>query len=265
MRDKYQFLLALKLLECEIRELTMYSQQCCDCFELLKSKLDALCQFMTFEENQKQWQLWEAQADIREYSECLRETSIKALCNIEKYQSVLTCNKALNLSEYIESLANSAKLELEKSGIDHTSKVLFIGMGAFPVSAITIAQETKAEVMGLDIDAEAVALARELAKSVGLDSIIQFSNASLQDLAFSKSATHVIIASLVKNKLEILANVKATMKSNAKIIVRYGNGLKSIFNYPLEINLSSEWKQTKLSQHKNIYDTIILEKPRLPA
>ncbi|MFC4769276.1 hypothetical protein [Effusibacillus consociatus] len=86
MKEKYQFLLSLKLLEYEIKELTVYAKECSTCFELLKRKLDDLCQFMTCEENLKQWSLWENHREIKEHSAKLRETSTEALCDLEKYQ-----------------------------------------------------------------------------------------------------------------------------------------------------------------------------------
>lgn len=260
MKDKYQFLLSLKLLEYEIKELTFYSKECCECFELLKNKLDDLCQFMTCEKNLNHWNRWGKDEEIKEQCEKLRETSVQALCDLEKHQSVCTYNHELEISNYISVLSHSVKDELEHFCMDQQSKVLFIGSGAFPVTALTIAKEINAEVMCLDIDVEAVDLAKKVAKISGLESMVTFSNQSLNDLAFIKEATHIIIASLVKNKLEVLSELKETINTNAKVLLRYGNGLKSIFNYPLEKDLSDEWFQTKISHSNKIYDTVILKK-----
>ncbi|MFC4769092.1 nicotianamine synthase family protein, partial [Effusibacillus consociatus] len=188
--------------------------------------------------------------------------NLAALPRRNIHQSVCTCNNEFDISNYLTALSNSVKDELEEFGIDHKSKVLFIGSGAFPISALTIAKEKRVEVMCLDIDVEAVHLAKKVAKVSGLESIVEFSSKSLKELAFIKEATHIIIASLVKNKLEVLDDLKETINSNAKIMLRYGNGLKSIFNYPLEKDLSAEWVQTKITQRKTIYDTIILEKSK---
>lgn len=263
MKDKFELLLSLKLLECEIQELTIYSKECRECFELLKNRLDYLCQFITCEENVNQWSVWGGHQEIKEYSNRLREASVKALCDMEKYQSVCTYNNELDISDYIHMLSNSVKKELQQLCINNHSRVLFIGSGAFPTSALTIAKETGAEVMGLDIDIEAVKLAKKVAKVSGLESMVNFSSESLDELAFVKEATHIIIASLVKNKLEVLDGLKENINTNTKVILRYGNGLKSIFNYPLEKDLSAEWNQSKICQSKNIYDTIVLEKSRL--
>ncbi|SFL66497.1 Nicotianamine synthase protein [Paenibacillus sp. 1_12] len=260
MRDKYEFILALKLLDYEIKQLTLFSEECRECFELLRTKLDGLCQFMSLNKNIKLWSVWSQHMEVQEQSVALRETSIKALCNMEKYLSRRIGNHELNISDYIERLSQSVKAELESMQINHQSKVLFIGSGAFPVSALTIAQETGAEVMCLDIDMEAVELGRNTAAMSGLESRVAFTHKRLNELAFSKEATHVIVASLVKNKLEVLDELKQTVHSRVKIMLRYGNGLKSLFNYPLDEDLSGEWSQISLDSKEPIYDTMILER-----
>ncbi len=65
MKNKYSFLLSLKSLEYEIKELSFYSKVCCDCFELLQSKLDHLCKFMISDENEKLWHIWGNHEEIK--------------------------------------------------------------------------------------------------------------------------------------------------------------------------------------------------------
>lgn len=259
MKDKYEFLLSLKSLAYAIQELNAFSKKHADCYDLLKDKLDELCHFMVNEDSKQKWNLWANDEEIRLHSDQLREIAVQALCDIEKHQSVCTCNNQLNISDYIDVLSGSVKEELKLFGIDSTSKVLFIGSGAFPLSALTIAKETGADVMCLDIDAEAVHLGREIAEVSGLESQVQFSGNSARELEFLKEATHVVIASLVQNKLEVIDDLKDSVNENVKIILRYGNGLKSIFNYPLENDLSAEWDQIRITRHHSIYDTLILE------
>ncbi|MCS7464389.1 hypothetical protein N0M98_30255 [Paenibacillus doosanensis] len=260
MKDKDEFLLSIKKLDDEIKELTYYSKQDCGCFELLQHKLDHLCQFMNCEKNKKRWNQWASHPEISDHSAELRESSVKALCDVEKYQSHCICRRELDISRYLEMLSHSVKQEISPFGMGPTSKVLFIGSGALPVSALTIAKELCVEVMCVDIDMEAVILGRRVAEASGLDSLVSFSNQSLRELDFVKQATHIWIASLVKNKLEVIQELRDTMNPAAKIILRYGNGLKSVFNYPLEESFSEEWVQTPISQEQSIYDTMILEK-----
>ncbi|WP_186785973.1 nicotianamine synthase family protein [Paenibacillus agilis] len=260
MKDKYHYLLSLKLLEFEIRELTTYSKQHCDCFELLKERLDYLCQFMINDDNLQRWSQWGEHAEIAEYAERVREASIQALCDMEKYQAKYTCEHHSDISDYLDTLARAVNDEMKKHHIDDSSKVLFIGSGAFPTSALTIARETRAQVMCLDIDPEAIEWAQQVAATSGLGDCISFTNKKAQELSFTGEATHIIIASLVKNKLEVLEELRQHMNPQAKIIVRYGNGLKSIFNYPLEADVADTWVQRKINDDRHLYDTLVLER-----
>ncbi|WP_028593738.1 nicotianamine synthase family protein [Paenibacillus assamensis] len=260
MKDKYHYLLSLKLLEFEIRELTAFSKQYGDCFELLKDRLDYLCQFMINHDNLERWSQWGNHIEIVEYAEKVREASIQALCDMEKYQAQHTCERASDISDYLDILAGAVNEEMKNHNIDSNSKVLFIGSGAFPTTALTIARETSAQVVCLDIDPEAIEWSEQVAAASGLSGHISFTNKKVQELPFTIEATHIIIASLVKNKLEVLEELRQHMNPFAKVIVRYGNGLKSIFNYPLEEDVAHDWVHHKMDDKQNLYDTLVLEK-----
>ncbi|GKU78816.1 hypothetical protein L3i20_v232130 [Paenibacillus sp. L3-i20] len=259
MKHKYAFLLSMQSIEYEIKKLTLFSKKCSDCFELLQLKLDELCRFMTSEQNEEQWQLWGHHKEIKQQSNQLRHTSTQALCEMEKYQSISTLEKKMDKSDYLTILSSAVKDELNNFRIGASSKVLFVGSGAFPTTALTIAKETSADVLCLDIDREAVDLGRRVAEVFGLQAKVLFSENSLKEQSFLKDATHVIIASLVGNKYEVLEELKKNLNVEAKIMLRYGNGLKSVFNYPLEIDLSEDWDMTPVPHGKSIYDTMIIQ------
>nr|WP_233096542.1 nicotianamine synthase family protein [Fictibacillus halophilus] len=250
----------MKVTEYEINELSKFAKECDECYELLKVKLDSLHHFMTDPINLHRWQEWGKDKDILSLSEKLREASVQALCEMEKYQSVRTCNHQLNASEYITTLSQTVKHELDELHINENSKVLFIGSGAFPISALTIASEKNAEVHCIDIDEEAVEMGRKVSLITGLQDNVRFSNSVRNDLHFAHNTTHVLIASLVRNKREVLNELKDILQPHTKVILRYGNGLKSIFNYPLEMNLTKDWELQSVKRTDGIYDTMVLEK-----
>ncbi|WP_175532074.1 nicotianamine synthase family protein [Paenibacillus sp. yr247] len=257
---KFEFLLSLRLLECEIKELTNYSRVYCDGYEILKIKLDELCELMVREETIRQWIAWGRDEDVQRQAKRLREAAIEALCNVEKHQSKCISRNEMNVNKYLTTIIQSVKDDLISFGIDYHSKVLFIGSGAFPVSALTIAKEFGAKVMGVDIDPEAVFLASHVAKAFDIETMVSFSGEELITLTFLKETTHIIIASLVENKIEVLDQLKELIKNDVKIMLRYGNGVKSLFNYPFDCDLSGDWHQRKLIVWNPIYDIIILEK-----
>ncbi len=260
VKERFQLLLSLKVTEYEINELSKFAKECDECYELLKVKLDSLHHFMTDPINLHRWQEWGKDKDILSLSEKLREASVQALCEMEKYQSVRTCNHQLNASEYITTLSQTVKHELDELHINENSKVLFIGSGAFPISALTIASEKNAEVHCIDIDEEAVEMGRKVSLITGLQDNVRFSNSVRNDLHFAHNTTHVLIASLVRNKREVLNELKDILQPHTKVILRYGNGLKSIFNYPLEMNLTKDWELQSVKRTDGIYDTMVLAK-----
>lgn len=259
MREKFEFLLSLKLLECEIKELTIYSRANFNCYELLSIKLDELCEFIVKEDTIHHWMVWERDEEVQRQVELLREAAVEALCDVEKNQSKCISLNEMDGNKYLTTLIQSVKDDLESFGITHESKVLFIGSGAFPISVLTIAKEFGAKVMGVDIDSEAVQLSRHVAKAFDSETLVSFSNEKLSSLAFLKETTHIIIASLVENKIEVLDQLKELIKHKVQIMMRYGNGVKSLFNYPFEYDLSEDWIQRHLIVRNPIYDTIIFE------
>jgi hypothetical protein len=186
--------------------------------------------------------------------------SVEALCDLEKHQAKTISGHKLDFSKYLSALFHSVKEELQSFGIGGHSKVVFIGSGAFPLSALTIAKEFGAEVLGVDRDSEAVLLSRQVVKAFGLEEKVSFSDSPLSSLCFVRDATHIIIASLVENKLKVLDQLMGLIKDDAKILVRYGNGVKSVFNYPFMDEISEDWIPSRLSERNSIYDMLILGK-----
>ncbi|MBT2583221.1 nicotianamine synthase family protein [Planococcus sp. ISL-109] len=265
MSDKYEFLYSIKMLGFEMNELSTYVEESTYCYELLTKKLNDLSRFVVSEDNNKQWQLWEGDTEIMKYSEKLRDASSNAICTIEKYHSLCALNNKTDLSEYMSTLCDSVSEQLEAFEFNKESKIIFIGSGAFPISALTIARQTDAEIMCLDIDLEAVETGKNMAELSGLETRVSFTNKTVSELSFITEATHVVIASLVKNKLEVLADLSPVISQNTKVIIRYGNGLKSLFNYPLYQDLSDEWNYINIEQSEHFYDTVILKKLVLNA
>lgn len=248
------------MLQHEITELSAFISKSEFCYDLLSIKLDNLSKFVVNEKNDQQWKLWGEDAQIRIHSEELREASSKAICTIEKFQSFSTFNNQSDISDYMSTLCDSVKKELDIFEINKKSKIIFIGSGAFPISALTIAKHTGAEIICLDIDEEAVEMGENLAKLIGLESSVTFTNKTVSELESINDATHVIIASLVKDKLEVLEDLKSVLPEDAQVILRYGNGLKSMFNYPLNQDLSNDWHYINVEQGKHFYDTVVLKK-----
>ncbi|MDE1463689.1 nicotianamine synthase family protein [Spartinivicinus poritis] len=255
--DKYRLLLDLASYDSQLAALSYYCLKSCDCFTLLQEKLDELCGFITSEANQSIWKKHELCGELDRQLKQLRETAIHALCSLERHQSKCAKAHQLNITPYLQQLSDSIQWELKLAKVGSTSRVLFIGSGSYPLSAFTISQATGATVQGLDIDKEAVKLASDLQQEMCKTNFV-YGDLAIVFQAFRP--THIIIASLVEHKWEVLAQLRPLLSLSQKILVRFGNGLKSAFNYPFNPELSIGWKRTPILQLSGVYDAILMEK-----
>lgn len=131
--------------------------------------------------------------EVIQQSERLRSTSNQALCELEKYQSNQLLQQRDSLSEYLTLLSATINKGLLDISFQSNSRVLFIGSGAFPLSALTIARETGAEVFCLDVDEEAVKLGSGMAEVVALGHRVRFSDSYADGLHYALHATHIFI------------------------------------------------------------------------
>lgn len=222
-------------------------------------KLDRLCEFIGCKESERCWRRWGDREDIKTSSERLRATSSKALCVVEKRRAICAYTDQHDVSLYQTLLSESVRAECRLAQIDRTAKVLFIGAGAFPISAFTIARETSATVYCTDIDEEAIYHGSQLIKFLGLHKNVIYSDSPSRNDEYLGTASHIFMASLVPEKLAILDTFKSAAQPDCKMILRYGNGLKSLFNYPLCADLSGEWQAEPMNGTNCIYDTLLLK------
>ncbi|GAB6169367.1 pseudopaline biosynthesis protein CntL [Clostridium carnis] len=256
--EKHKFLLDMKLLNININETMNLCKEYNECFIVLKDKLDYVCNFILDSSNNLKWNQYVSKEDYDTLVKDLRNSTSMALGWVEKCQARSILNGKVDSFKYSDKLKLAVQNEILEFDINNTSKILFIGSGAMPITAFTINDETNAEVTCLDIDNEALYLSKKLSKKYGVKNI-SFSSEDIKDLELSRF-THIIIASLVEEKLNIAKYLLDKISMNTKIILRYGNNLKSIFNYPLEIKIIKNCQKTIIKDNKYIYESIVLEK-----
>ena len=119
--------------------------------------------------------------------------------------------------------------EFSNFTINRDSRVLLIGVGAFPMTPLLIAKNTQAK--------------------------IEVNTESYLDLSFTKEATHIIIASTIPEKLDILQDMYSLTNEKAVVSMGYGNGFKSLFNYPLTEIQNETWKNAEnIHFDNNVFD-----------
>jgi hypothetical protein len=260
MQQKKQVIQTLQALECEIRLLTDYARECCGCYAILRKKLDTLAAFIADANNQASWDQWGDDRIVAGHGRRLRDAAVTALSSLEKHLCRCAFHDDAETGSYLASLSGAVHGELRSATIDRDARVIFIGAGALPTSAMLIARETGAALLCLDIDEEAVALGAALAAREGLQGSVKFSSQPVTQAGFARDATHFVVASLVREKQAVLAQIRTIMRRDAKVLLRYGNGIKSLFNYPVTGSWVQSWKTTSLAVHQPLYDTLMLER-----
>jgi hypothetical protein len=223
-------------------------------------------EFSLFILNKRNCEIWnrmERQHDeaLNKLAEQLREESAFCVWALEKYRALEWQKNKQEIADYFKNIEACIETEFCSFEITCGSKVLMIGVGAFPMTPLLIAQKTGAEVVGIDIDFRAIDLARAVVTIVDKNARIAIKRCTVDQLEFTKEATHIIFASTVKEKFDILKQLYPLTKKDVVVAMRYGNGFKSLFNYPLEDIGSSHWKiVNNISQEENIFDIALYKK-----
>jgi hypothetical protein len=227
----------------------------------IEKTIDEYSCFVSSIANEELWESLEYNEYLKNLTETLREESIICLQNFEKYKVLELSKDMHNMSDYFKGMEICIEVELNRLKITSSSKIMFIGAGAFPASCLSIAQKTGAEVFGIDIDSEAVRLARIVLSALGNTERITITDCPIGKLEFTKTASHIILASTVKSKFEILTQLHSLTSKEVVIAVRYGNGVKSLFNYPLKDVDETFWKLVHtVSIPKSLFDIAVYKK-----
>ncbi|HGL6716991.1 hypothetical protein NTJ56_21945 [Burkholderia contaminans] len=251
----------LRQLESELRLLTVYAREADGCYEILKRKIDELSEFIANEMDPPGWVSAPNDVEQSRLVHRVRDSAVTALCSLEKYLCQRMLREGTDLGPYLDSLALSVRAEIGRVGITDQARILFIGSGAFPTSAMLIARETKAQLCCVDIDDEATLLGLQIANRQGLGGLMEFTSLAVDALPFARHATHFMVASLVEGKASVLEQIWKVMNDRAKVLVRYGTGIKELFNYSIDPACLRRWKVAGPAIAHSMFDTIVLEKP----
>lgn len=255
---KADLLAQLAGLQQEISQLHHCAQQDQSHFVLLECRFSRLQAF----NDEPQLQAYRSQLEqddvvIKQITQ-LRQVANAALCDYEKYQVWTRCYQSSDTDDYLTRFNQSLQQEVGLTGIQPSENVLLVGSGALPTTALLLVATLGATVFCYDHDPAAQHLARQLIQTLSLENQVQCID-KLDELA-EKSVNHIIVASLVSDKQALLAQLVPYVTGTSKLVMRYGNGLKSIFNCPYchEVN-SSHWRIASKPMTTALYDLIILE------
>ncbi|PEZ71455.1 class I SAM-dependent methyltransferase [Bacillus sp. AFS017274] len=217
-----------------------------NCSEL-ESLIDDYSKFITNETNKEAWKQLELQesSDLNQLVVNLRRKSALCVAIMEKYRAIKLLDGNSEKADYFKNIESCIEKEFGSFQITSESKVLLVGSGSFPMTPLLIAKRTGAEIVGIDIDDEAIQLGRNVVEKLGNGLNIRLEKILVENLDFTKNVTHIIFSSTVESKYDILDQLHTLTNENVVVAMRYGNQLKSLFNFPSREVDGQKWKMVE--------------------
>ncbi|MCM3184526.1 nicotianamine synthase family protein [Priestia megaterium] len=232
-------------------------------FEALEKLINEYTAFVLSEQNKETWVLFQSGNMDDKLLPELQHISSRCVSIMEKYRALQLINGQVEITDYFKNIESCIEEEFENFQITPESKVLLIGSGAFPMTPLLIAKKTRAEVVGIDIDDEAIDLGQKVLSILGDGLNVRVQNSELDQLGFIKDVTHIIFSSTVKEKYDILDQLHDLTRDEVTIAMRYGNDLKSLFNYPLKkVNLAKWTLINRVLRPNQVFDIALYQKQR---
>ena len=247
----------LKVIRFKISEALKLYEKTGEKDNFLKECIEELCYFILNEKNYMDFILNSDNNLIKNLIRDIRDRAAEALEILEKIEARNILNEENTAFKYGDDLALAVKREIEDYKILKSSKVLLIGSGAMPITAYTIFKETAAHITCVDIDSEALNLSKKVTDKLGIQGVYFEGDIEAVEI---ENFSHIIIASLVQKKCELVDYVSQKINNDAKIILRYGNEIKEAFNFPLCIKEINDFTKTVIRDKSFIYDTLLLER-----
>lgn len=229
----------------------------------MEATIDDYSKFITDDDYKEAWEKLEQQMPdgLDELVSDIRKTSALCVAISEKYRAVKLLNGEDIKSGYFNNIESCIEEEFGSFRVTSESKVLLVGSGSFPMTPLLIARETGAEVIGIDIDEEAVVLGRKVVDRLGNGLKIRLEKVSLEEIDDVKEVTHIIFSSTVAPKYEMLDQLHSLTNERVVVAMRYGDQLKSLFNYPMMEVDENKWKLVEnIRRPKQVFDIALYAK-----
>ncbi|MCO1338766.1 rRNA methyltransferase [Kocuria polaris] len=180
--------------------------------------------------------------DVGELVADLRTQSARCAAVMEKYRALRLLEGRSGSVGYFANVESCIQEEFGAVAPTAASRVLLVGSGSFPMTLLNVAERTGAAAVGVDIDAEAVDLGRRVVTLLGGGFDIALENVPAEELDFTSNATHIVFSSTVPVKYDILHRLHSVTRDDVVVAMRFGDGLKSLFNYPMQDVDPARWR-----------------------
>lgn len=190
----------------------------------------------------------------------LQTRVVAAFSDLEKAYARRGSHPLRKTEDYLRRVSRFAEKESRRAEIGPSSRVLFVGCGALPVSSIALAVTTGCRIDAIDTDRESVCFAKSMVEKLGLTRHIQVLRGDGGVLS-AEGYTHVTLASLVPKKKEILENLADTLPVGGRVLLRFGNGLYRLVNYELYETPILPWRVLeRIHEPGHLHETLLLSK-----
>ncbi|OIU68606.1 nicotianamine synthase family protein [Rossellomorea aquimaris] len=226
----------------------------------LEQLVDDYSSFILSPEYISRWEQLVA-AGVPEIVKKLQKSSALAVAVLEKHRAMKLLKGESGKADYFENIESCIDKEFGRFQVTDESVVLLVGSGAFPMTPLLIAGRTGAKVIGIDIDEDAVTLGRQVVERLGADLDIRIEPKPAEELDKLNEVTHIIFSSTVDGKYKILDSLYEKTGDRVVVSMRYGNGLKSLFNFPSKSVNEEKWIIAEnFIRNDQIFDILIYEK-----
>lgn len=228
----------------------------------LEREIDVFSQYILNESNALRYHHWQAkERQTPNIVPALADITAKCVKLMEVLRAKRHILGEATETTYFQNIEHCIQEEFGQFQISSDDTVLLVGSGAFPMTPIQIAKETGASVIGIDIDAEAIAYGRKVVADLAPEASIELHQATVDQLPQIKDVTHVIFSSTVPIKYDILEDLYTLTGPNTVVAMRYGNDLKAIFNYPKRDTDAKQWVCVdEVIQPNQIFDIALYQK-----
>ncbi|MBD0381840.1 class I SAM-dependent methyltransferase [Paenibacillus sedimenti] len=229
----------------------------------LETIIDDYSAFITNEGYKEVWAEAEQQAssELIQLVADLRKSSALCVAIMEKYRALKLLNGEADRCDYFDQIETCIEQEFGSFQVTADSNVVLVGSGSFPMTPLYIAKQTGAAVVGIDIDEEAIKLGRKVVERLGHGLNIMLEREPVEHLDAIKDATHIIFSSTVSVKYDLLDRLHALTERQVVVAMRYGDRLKSLFNYPMKEVDERKWRLVEnILRPGHVFDIALYQK-----
>lgn len=229
--------------------------------QALETLVDHYSQFILNPIAKHQFEDWSNNEAKASLTHQLQDITSQCVKRVEEIRAKRLLDGRSSTTGYFDNVEQCIQEEFGQFHFGKEDKLLLIGSGAYPMTLVQVAKETGASVIGIDIDSQAVDLGQRIVQVLAPNEDIAITNQTVEEIDDMQTITHIIFSSTIPVKYDILNQLHAITNDNVVVAMRYGDGIKSLFNYPSHQTAETKWRCVeRLSRPEHIFDIALYRK-----